>query len=96
MIERKQGSSSPRLLLLVRGPSRLLHPQPCWIWCLGSSTRRITAMVRRYWYLLKGSWPRILELAYWPTMQVLLWGFVTKFFMTQSAWLAAAGGGGAK
>ena len=59
---------------------------------LGPSTRRIAAMVRRYWYLLKGSWPRILELAYWPTMQVLLWGFVTKFFMTQSAWLAAAGG----
>lgn len=59
---------------------------------LSASARRILAMVRRYWYLVKGSWPRILELAYWPTMQVILWGFVTKFFVTQSDWLATAGG----
>ena len=32
------------------------------------SPLRVATMVLRYWYLLKGSWPRILELAYWPTM----------------------------
>ncbi len=43
------------------------------------SPLRVATMVLRYWYLLKGSWPRILELAYWPTMQVIMWGFLTTF-----------------
>lgn len=33
-------------------------------------------MLLRYWYLLRSSWPRLLELVYWPTMQLLLWGFL--------------------
>jgi ABC-2 type transport system permease protein len=49
-------------------------------------------MVLRYWYLLRGSWPRILELAYWPTVQIILWGFITQFFMTNSSWVAQATG----
>ena len=42
----------------------------------GSAARRILAMVLRYWYLLRGSVPRIAELVYWPTVQMLLWGFI--------------------
>lgn len=57
-----------------------------------ASARRIAAMVRRYWYLIRGSWPRLAELAYWPTVQMILWGLVSQFFMTQSSWLAQAGG----
>ncbi|MEQ8587979.1 MAG: ABC transporter permease [Thalassobaculaceae bacterium] len=57
-----------------------------------ASFRRIAAMVRRYWYLIKGSWPRLAELAYWPTVQMILWGLVSQFFMQQSSWLAQAGG----
>ncbi|MCR9070434.1 MAG: ABC transporter permease [Alphaproteobacteria bacterium] len=57
-----------------------------------ASARRIAAMVRRYWYLIKGSWPRLAELAYWPTVQMILWGLVSQFFMQQSSWLAQAGG----
>ena len=53
---------------------------------------RIGAMVLRYAYLLRGSWPRILELAYWPTVQVVLWGLITQFFSTHSDWVAQAGG----
>jgi len=56
------------------------------------SAGRVGAMVLRYLYLLRGSWPRIAELIYWPTMQVILWGFITQFFMTHSSWLAQAGG----
>ena len=56
------------------------------------SAGRMGAMVLRYLYLLRGSWPRIAELIYWPTMQVILWGFITKFFVTHSSWLAQAGG----
>jgi ABC-2 type transport system permease protein len=59
---------------------------------LAVSFRRIAAMVRRYWYLIIGSWPRIAELAYWPTIQMVLWGFVSSFFMTQSSNLAVAAG----
>jgi ABC-2 type transport system permease protein len=53
---------------------------------------RIGAMVLRYVYLLRGSWPRIIELAYWPTVQMILWGFISQFFGTHSSWVAQAAG----
>lgn len=56
------------------------------------SLRRIGAMLLRHLYLYRGSWPRLLELAYWPVMQVLLWGFITQFFVTHSSWLVQATG----
>ena len=34
----------------------------------GGSPRRIGAMMLRYWYLLRSSWPRLLDLVYWPTV----------------------------
>ena len=37
-----------------------------------AAAQRIFALVLRYVYLLKGSWPRILELAYWPSIQIVL------------------------
>ncbi len=46
----------------------------------------------RYLYLLKSSWPRALELVYWPTMQMILWGFTSQFLMTNSAYVARAAG----
>jgi ABC-2 type transport system permease protein len=59
---------------------------------LSSSCRRIGAMVLRHIYLLRSSWPRILELAYWPTVQMVLWGFITLFFIQNSSWVAQASG----
>ena len=56
------------------------------------SPARIHAMVLRYIYLLRRSWPRILELAYWPTMQMILWGFISQFLATNSSWVAQASG----
>ena len=56
------------------------------------SLRRIFGMVRRHFYLLRGSLPRILEMAYWPTVQMVIWGFVTQFFMGHSSWVANAAG----
>ncbi len=58
----------------------------------GRAHVRIGAMVLRYAYLLRSSWPRILELAYWPTVQMILWGFITQFFSGHSEWVAQAGG----
>ena len=40
------------------------------------SPRRVGAMVLRYWYLLRYSWPRIVDLIYWPAVQMLMWGFL--------------------
>jgi ABC-2 type transport system permease protein len=59
---------------------------------MGLSVHRIGAMVLRYWYLLRGSWPRLLELAYWPTVQMILWGFISQFMATNSTWVAQASG----
>lgn len=56
------------------------------------SARRISALVLRYLYLLIGSWPRMLELIYWPMFQLVLWGFITKHLLTNSSWVAEASG----
>ena len=38
----------------------------------------------RHYFLIKGSLPRILDLIYWPTIQIILWGFISKFFSIYS------------
>lgn len=53
---------------------------------------RIGALVLRHLYLLRGSWPRLLELIYWPTVQMVLWGLITQFLVTESVWVQQAGG----
>lgn len=49
-------------------------------------------MMLRYLYLMRSSWPRLLELVYWPTVQMVLWGFTNQFLAGQSDWVAQAGG----
>lgn len=61
-------------------------------WTVGGFIMRASAMVLRYLYILRSSWPRIVELAYWPLMQMILWGFISKFFATNSSWVAQAAG----
>ena len=45
---------------------------------------KIFALSLRHFYLIKGSFPRILDLIYWPTIQIFLWGFISKFFTLNS------------
>jgi len=45
---------------------------------------RIYALSIRHLYLIKGSFPRILDLIYWPTIQIILWGFISQFFTMYS------------
>jgi ABC-2 type transport system permease protein len=40
------------------------------------SPLRVYALVTRYMYLLRSSWPRLVELVYWPTVQMVTWGFL--------------------
>src|SRR5262245_26515194 len=56
------------------------------------SFNRVGAMVRRYWYLLRSSWPRILDLIYWPTVQMLMWGFLQTYVAQNAGFFAQAGG----
>ena len=45
---------------------------------------RMYALTLRHIYLIKSSLPRILDLIYWPTIQIILWGFISKFFTLHS------------
>ena len=56
------------------------------------SAQRLKGMLLRHFYVLKSSWPRLLELIYWPLVQMVLWGFITRFFLSHSSWLAEATG----
>ena len=50
------------------------------------SWNKIYALSLRHIYLIKGSFPRILDLIYWPTIQIFLWGFISKFFTLNSTY----------
>ena len=56
------------------------------------SPTRVGALVLRYLYLSRSSWTRLLELVYWPTVQMLLWGFMTRYLLDQTTLLAQASG----
>lgn len=58
----------------------------------GFCWQRVGGILLRHVYILRGSWPRLLELAYWPLVQMVLWGFITQFFMGHSSWVAEAAG----
>lgn len=57
-----------------------------------ASLQRIWAMVRRYAYLVVGSVPRIVELMYWPVLQMMMWGFVQLHLAANSSLYANAAG----
>jgi ABC-2 type transport system permease protein len=56
------------------------------------SPQRIAAMMLRYWYLLRSSWPRLLDLVYWPTVQMVTWGFLQYYIANNAGFFARAGG----
>ena len=49
-------------------------------------------MILRYWYLLISSWPRLLELVYWPALQIVTWGFLQTYIAQNAGFFARAGG----
>lgn len=57
-----------------------------------SSLRRIGALVRRYLYLIRSSWLRSLEIVYWPFLQMVMWGFLQRYLVTNTSTAAVAGG----
>jgi ABC-2 type transport system permease protein len=59
---------------------------------LRASLRRIGAMIRRYMYLLLSSGIRLVELIYWPFLQMLTWGFLQKYLAGNTGPLVQAAG----
>tara|TARA_B100002051_G_scaffold137856_1_gene130943 strand:+ start:371 stop:1162 length:792 start_codon:yes stop_codon:yes gene_type:complete len=47
---------------------------------------KIYALSLRHIYLIKSSFPRVLDLIYWPSIQIFLWGFISKFFTETSSY----------
>jgi ABC-2 type transport system permease protein len=58
----------------------------------GSARRRVGAMVLRHIYLLRSSWTRILDLIYWPAVQMLMWGFLQLYIAENSSFFTRAAG----
>jgi ABC-2 type transport system permease protein len=56
------------------------------------SPARIGAMVARQWYVLRSSWPRLLEIVYWPAVSMLTWGFLQVYVGQASGRVALAAG----
>ena len=47
---------------------------------------KIYALSLSHIYLICSSFPIIIDLIYWPTVQIFLWGFISKFFTLNSTY----------
>src|SRR3954462_3838659 len=47
------------------------------------AARRVWGLMYRHLALSRRSWPRLLELAYWPVLGMCIWGFTATFFLTR-------------
>ena len=56
------------------------------------SLTRIYGLFLRHFYLISRSFPRILDLIYWPSIQITLWGFISNFFAANSSYYGGAVG----
>jgi ABC-2 type transport system permease protein len=45
--------------------------------------RRVLAVVLRDFYVLRRSVPRMLEIVYWPTVELLIWGYLSVFLQAR-------------
>lgn len=59
---------------------------------LRASVRRVGALVRRHAYLLVRSWPRMVSMAYYPTVTMVLWAFLTLYLAPGASVLRSAPG----
>ena len=53
---------------------------------------RIYGLFLRHFYLITRSFPRILDLIYWPSIQITLCGFISNFFANHSTYYNGAVG----
>jgi ABC-2 type transport system permease protein len=60
---------------------------------IGFSAKRVGAMLLRYGYMLRATRTRILDIVYWPFVQMLTWGFL-QTYLVQAGALQSPGGAG--
>lgn len=60
---------------------------------LRASLRRIWGLMYRHLALFRASWPRIVELMYWPILQMVVWGFLTAYLAGSAESGLASGAG---
>ena len=56
------------------------------------ASRRIWGLMYRHLALYRRSWPRLLEIAYFPILQMLIWGFTQRYLAMRGGPAAVAGG----
>ncbi len=59
---------------------------------MSAALRRIWGLMYRHLALYRRSWPRLLELAYWPVLQMCIWGFTASFLTGRIGGAAATAG----
>jgi ABC-2 type transport system permease protein len=57
------------------------------------SLQRIWGLVYRHLAVYRRSWPRLVEITYWPTLELLIWGFTASFFSHAKAVSSGEAGG---
>jgi ABC-2 type transport system permease protein len=70
-------------------PPTLTTPAPA-----RAALRRVWGLLYRHLALYRRSWPRCLELIYWPIFQMLVWGFTARFLGARLGQPAFVIGGG--
>ena len=58
-----------------------------------ASGQRVWGLMYRHLALFRRSWPRLVELAYWPVLQMCIWGFTARFLASRSGSPVALAGG---
>jgi ABC-2 type transport system permease protein len=56
------------------------------------AARRVWGLMYRHLALYRRSWPRLLELAYWPVLQMCIWGFTASYLATRIGSTAVVAG----
>lgn len=57
-----------------------------------NSLDRIYALVLRHIHIWRSSVMRLVDSIYWPAVQMVMWGFMTKYLMPQASFVAQAAG----
>ena len=59
---------------------------------MSGSAQRIYALVLRHIHIWRSSVMRLIDSIYWPAVQMVMWGFMTKYLFTQPSFAAQAAG----
>ncbi|MDD5585699.1 MAG: ABC transporter permease [Alphaproteobacteria bacterium] len=64
--------------------------EPMNVWQL--PVRRFSALLQRHIFLLRASWLRVINLIYWPMLNMIIWGFLNTYLTKQATGIQMAAG----